>query len=143
MNSNTPRTIALARESLGVYVATNADGVKLRLGTAEDVFSPVDLLLAALAGCSSIDVDIMTSRRAEPDGFDVVAGADYHKDDTGNVLKNLSLTFDLTFPDGPDGDKARERIASAVQHSHDKSCTVSRTIAASSKVSSHIVGSDD
>jgi len=90
-----------------------------------------------------IDVDIMTSRRAEPVSFDVVAGADYHKDDTGNVLKNLSLTFDLTFPDGPDGDKARDRVASAVQHSHDKSCTVSRTIEANSKVSDHIVASDD
>lgn len=126
-----PRSVTLTRDALGVYTATNADGSTLQFGRGEGLLSPVELLLAAVAGCSSIDVDHMTSRRAEPDRFEVTSTADYvHDDDEGNVLENIRVLFDLAFPEGEDGDKARARIASALQISHDKECTVSRTLEA-------------
>ena len=46
-----------------------------RTGGGAD-FTPTELLLVAVAGCTAIDVDILTSRRAEPDRFQVDAEAD-------------------------------------------------------------------
>ncbi len=131
----TPRSVTLTRDSLGVYTATNAEGATLQFGRGEGLLGPVELLLAAVAGCSSIDVDHMTTRRAEPDRFEVTSTADHvHDDEEGNILENMKVIFDLAFPAGEDGDKARARIASALKISHDKECTVSRTLEAATPV---------
>jgi uncharacterized OsmC-like protein len=123
------RRVTLTRESLGTYLATNDRGATLRFGASTDVtFSPVELLLVAVAGCSGMDLDYMTSRRAEPVRFEALSEAEYIKDDTGNILKDIRVTFGLTFPEGEDGDRARARIESALRVSHEKTCTVSRTI---------------
>lgn len=130
-----PRKVTLTRDALGVYTATNAEGATLQFGRADGLLSPVEMLLAAVAGCSSIDVDMMTSRRAEPERFEVTSTADYvHDDEEGNILENIRVLFDLAFPAGDDGDKARARIASALKISHDKECTVSRTVEAPTSV---------
>lgn len=135
------RTVSLSRDDLGVYTATNAAGATIQFGRGDGLLSPVELLLAAVAGCSSIDVDHMTSRRAEPTRFAVTSEADYvHDDETGNVLENIRVLFDLVFPEGEDGDKARERIDAALQISHDKECTVSRTLEAATPVTMVRVG---
>ena len=99
------RSVTLTRDAQGVYTATNAAGDSLQFGRGEGLLSPVELLLAAVAGCSSIDVDMMTSRRAEPTRFEVTSEADYiHDDATGNILENIRLAFDLAFPEGEEGD---------------------------------------
>ena len=135
MSDITQRKVTLERESEGVYIATNAAGVKLRFGpNADDGFGPVELLLAAVAGCSGMDVDVMTGRRAEATKFEVTSEADYVKNDEGNVLRNITVTFDLEFPEGEDGDKARARIAPAMKSAHEKTCTVSRTLEAGGEV---------
>lgn len=130
-----PRSVTLTRDSVGVYTATNEAGATLQFGRGEGLLGPVELLLAAVAGCSSIDVDMMTTRRADPSKFEVTSQADYvHDDAEGNVLENVRVVFDLIFPEGEDGDKARARVASALKISHDKECTVSRTIEAPTSV---------
>lgn len=114
---------------MGSYLATNDKGARLRFGaSSEDTLSPVELLLAAVAGCSGMDLDYITSRRAEPLNFDAVSEAQYVKDDTGNILKDIRVTFSVRFPEGTEGDAARDRITSALTSSHDRTCTVSRTI---------------
>lgn len=129
MEQISPRTVTLTRESDGVYVATNAAGATLRFGhNAEGGFGSVDLLMAALAGCSGTDLDQMTSRRAEPTKFEATVRADKVSGDAGNILRNITVTFDVEFPDGEDGDKARARVAPALKSAHEKTCTVSRTI---------------
>lgn len=128
--SSSPRTVTLTRESERVYVATNAEGAQLRFGRGEGLLSPVELLLAAIAGCSSIDVDAVTTRRAEPERFDVTATADYVTEDGANILENIQVLFDLAFPEGSEGDAARARVGAALRASHDRHCTVSRTVEA-------------
>ncbi|SEJ66111.1 OsmC family protein [Demequina mangrovi] len=128
--SSSPRTVQLSRESEGVYIATNAKGDTLRFGRGEGLLSPVELMLAAIAGCSSIDVDVMTSRRSEPERFDVTASAEYVTEDGANILEDIRVLFDLAFPEGAEGDAARKRIGAALRSSHEKSCTVSRTVEA-------------
>ena len=125
-----PRTVSIVRESEAVYVATNAKGHELRFGRGEGLLTPVELLLAAIAGCSSIDVDQVTSRRAEPERFDVTASADYVTEDGANILEDIRVLFDLAFPEGEHGDAARKRVGAALRASHDRHCTVSRTVEA-------------
>jgi uncharacterized OsmC-like protein len=123
------RKVTVTRESEGVYIATNAAGATVKFGhNAADGFGSVELLLAAIAGCSGTDVDMMTSRRAAPTKFEVVSRADKVSGDGGNILRNITVTFDLEFPEGEAGDKARARVAPALKSAHDKTCTVSRTV---------------
>lgn len=129
------RHVRLTRLDTGVYRATNARGTSLDFGSRmEDGFSPVELLLAALGGCSAVDVDVVTSRHAEPERFDVDVDATYLKDDDGNRLTDVAVTFRLAFPDGEAGDRARARTPAAMRTSHDRSCTVSRTLEAATPV---------
>jgi uncharacterized OsmC-like protein len=102
----------------------------MTFGQGEGLMSPVELLLAAIAGCSSIDVDAMTSRRVQPERFDVTATADKAVIDGGSILDNIAVEWDLLFPAGEDGDKARARVGAALKSSHEKTCTVSRTVEA-------------
>lgn len=123
------RAVSLHRTALRRYQVTNVRGGTMELGDGTDgTFTPVEAFLAALAACSSFDVDQVTSRRSEPLRFEVVASGDKTTVAGGNAMANLRLTFDLEFPDGPDGDRARERIAASLAATHDRLCTVSRTI---------------
>lgn len=108
------------------YEATNVAGATVRVG-GEDALSPVELLLVALAGCSAVDVDLVTSRRAEPTRFEVTASA-RKSSDGGNHLEDVTLSFALSFPEGTAGDAARARIGNALKASHERDCTVSRTV---------------
>ena len=47
--------------------------------------------------------------------------------------KNIK-TFTIRFPEGEDGDRARRILARSVQDSHDRLCTVSRTVEAGTPV---------
>ena len=49
------------------YRAYGANGATLDFGVGEGLLTPVELLLAAIAGCSSVDVDAGTSRRSTPE----------------------------------------------------------------------------
>ena len=50
------------------------------------------------------------------------------RDDDGNHLTDIHITFHLEFPDGEAGDAARAVLPEAVQRSHDRLCTVGRTV---------------
>ncbi|SRR6266508_768263 len=124
------RSIDLSRMGHGRYKATNRRGGVLPIGSGDDPdFSPVELLLAALAGCSAIDVDLITGKRAQPLSFDVRAQGDKIRDEQGNHLTNIKVTFDVVFPEGDDGDAARAVLPRSIQQSRDRLCTVSRTVA--------------
>jgi putative redox protein len=123
------RSVRLERVENSRYIVTNDRGGQMRIGTAEGAdFSPVELLLAGIGGCTAIDVDILTSRRAEPDAFEVAVDAEKVRDENGNHLTGIVVTFRVRFPAGEQGDKARALLPDAVRKSHDRLCTVSRTV---------------
>lgn len=137
--SDDHRRVTLERLDTGVYRATNPRGVQLQFGSLDDDgFSPVELLLAAIGGCSAVDVDMVTGRRAEPESFEVVVEADKVRDDVGNILQDVTLTYRIAFPDGEAGDKARDMLPRAAKTSHDRTCTVSRTVEAGTPVTVQI-----
>lgn len=126
---DTWRGIDLMRIGEGRYKATNQRGGILPIGRGEDPdFTPVELFLAALAGCAGVTVDELTSRRSQPLTFHMTAEGHKVDDDTGRHLAGLKVTFGVTFPEGEDGDRARHFLPRAVQQTHDRICTVSRTV---------------
>src|SRR4051794_22041818 len=129
MTDDTERSIALTRTGKARFRATNARGGTLDFGEGDDVdFTPVELLLVAIAGCSAIDVDYLTGKRVEPTSFDVAARADKIRDELGNRLTDIRIAFDVSFPPGADGDEALAKVPRAAAQSHDRLCTVTRTI---------------
>ncbi|MGZ5370688.1 OsmC family protein, partial [Aeromicrobium sp.] len=87
-----------------------------------------ELLLVAIAGCSGMDVDHLIGKRVDPERFDLHAQGNKVRDEGGNHLTNLHVTFDVGFPAGDDGDAALARLPHAIQQSDDRLCTVSRTV---------------
>ncbi|MBM6405767.1 OsmC family protein [Phycicoccus sp. CSK15P-2] len=131
------RSITMTRLEKGLYEVRNDRGGTMRLGGGGDTpdFTPVEIFLAAMAGCSATDVDFITSRIAEPETYEVQASGLKAKDDAGNHLDEIEVTFRVRFPDGPDGDRARDRLPRAMAQSHDRLCTVSRTVQRGAPVS--------
>jgi uncharacterized OsmC-like protein len=129
MNDDTRRAVSLTRLSRGRYEAVNARGATIEFSTdREQTFTPVELFLASIAGCAAIDVDFITSKRAEPIRFEVSMTGNSIRDEQGNHLVNLAMTFDIAFPDDEGGRAAAEVLPDAITRTHDRLCTVSRTV---------------
>lgn len=129
MTESSHRTVSLTRTVAGRFRAVNARGGVIEFGSGDDAdLTPVELLLAAIGGCSGIDVDILTRRRAEPTDFEVDVAAEKVRDADGNHLQDIAVTFRVAFPDGEGGDAARALLPEAVRKSHERLCTVSRTV---------------
>ena len=129
MDQDTLRSIELTRTGERRYEATNRRGGVLPIGSGDGSdFTPVELLLAAIAGCSAIDVDLITGKRVTADVFDVHAEGHKVRDERGNHMVGLKVTFNVQFPTGEDGDRAREMLPRALQQTRDRLCSVGRTV---------------
>ena len=130
MTDDTLRSVELTRIGQARFKATNARGGETFFGTggADPDFTPIELLLAAIAGCSALDVEAITHKRTSSTTFDVRAEGRKVRDADGNHLTGIRVSFDLAFPEGPDGEAARDRVQSAIEMSRDRLCTVSRTV---------------
>jgi uncharacterized OsmC-like protein len=136
---DTHRQVSIARDAAGKYTVTNERGGTISIGTGDGgEFTPVELLLAAIGACTAVDVDVLTSRRAEPTAFTVEVGAEKIHDTVGNRLTDIAVTFHVAFPEGEGGDAARELLPGAVRRSHDSLCTVSKTVELGTPVTSTI-----
>ena len=100
MASDPHRNVTITRTSAGRYTAVNGRGGTLDFGTGDvEGFTPVELLLVAIGGCSAVDVDIFTTRRAEPESFVVEVGGDKVRDEGGNRMEEVPPSASrLTFP---------------------------------------------
>jgi putative redox protein len=138
-NGSAHRSVTIERAANGRFSVTNARGGRFTLAAGDDAdFTPVELLLAAIGGCTALDVDALTSRRAEPEAFDVLVEADKVRDAGGNHLTGITVTFRVAFPDGEQGDQARAVLPDMVKKSHDRLCTVSRTVEMGTPVTARI-----
>ena len=67
---DTYRYVDMAKIGDARYKATNRRGGVLPIGEGDDPdFTPVELLLAAIASCTAIDVEYITRKRAVPESF--------------------------------------------------------------------------
>lgn len=138
---NTPanpdhKSVQVERIAPTHYRATNAAGASVEFGQGEGLITPVEMLLAAVAGCSAIDVDVVTSRRSEPEQFSMDAQAQkIHEDDGAVRLEDVQVNFNIRFPQDAAGAQAQAMIDRLLKISHDKDCTVSRTVEHPTRVS--------
>ncbi len=131
MTQDTFRSVEMTKIGVNRFKATNARGGETYFGSGgEDPdFTPIEMLLAAIAGCGAIEVDLVTGKRATAERFHVTASGDKVRDEQGNHLVNLRVTFDVAFPEGEDGDAARGVMPRILEQTRDRLCSVSRTVA--------------
>jgi uncharacterized OsmC-like protein len=138
MTADPHRSVSLRRTAPGRLVASNARGGHLSFGALPEDFTPIEALLAAIGACTALDVDALTSRRGEPESFEVTVGADKVRDESGNRLENIEVVFRVVFPAGEPGDAARAVLPDMVARSHDRLCTVSRTVEAPTPITTRV-----
>jgi putative redox protein len=143
MGKDTERSVHLERTAPLQFRVINRQGSSMIIGNGDlDAFSPVDLLLAAIAGCTAMDVDAITGKRAEPEHFEVDIRADKIKDAGGNRLVNVEINFQVRFPDSEAGAAAAAVLPVAARKSHDRLCVVSRSVELPTPFTVRIVGSE-
>ena len=133
------RAVSIDRVTAGKFTVTNDRGGRIDIGTGGDAdFTPVELLLAAIGG-------VHLDRRGHPDvpaggarGVPGAVGAEKVRDDHGNHLADIEVTFQVLFPPGEGGDAARALLPDAIRRSHDRLCTVSRTVELGIPVTSRV-----
>lgn len=122
------RAVSVQRLGEKHYRATNSAGASVEFGQAEGLLTPVDMLLAAIAGCSAIDVDVVTSRRSTPETFEVKTSAMKMNEDGAVRLEDVEVSFNVRFPADAAGQQAAKLVDRLMKLSQEKDCTVSRTI---------------
>jgi putative redox protein len=133
------RNVTVERIASGRFKISNSRGGGIMIGTGDGAdFTPTELLLVAIGGCTAIDVDILTSRRADPDSFEVQVDADKVRDAEGNRLKDIEVTFRIVFPATEQGDEARALLLDVVKKSHDRLCTVGRTVELATPIATRV-----
>ena len=134
-------TVNLSRLSQHHFEATNSRGGTVSFGrkwTGE--FTPVELLLAAIAGCTAMDVDAITVKRSEPVRFQVTCFGHTTKSAHGNHVTDIHVDFDVEFPDSEGGAAAEDVLGKAIRKSHDRLCTVTRTVELPTPVDARLRG---
>jgi len=128
-SDQTLRTVDLHQIGEHRWKATNARGGGVSIGPGDDPdFTPVELLLAALVGCGAADLDLIAGKRAPFETFRARAEGHKVRDDGGSHLVRLTVTYDVTFPEGEGGDAAREVLPRTLAQIQDRLCTVGRTV---------------
>jgi uncharacterized OsmC-like protein len=104
------------------FVARNNRGAEITMGTAEGLFSPLELLLAAVGGCNIMTVEPLTAQR----GHRLVRLAmDVTSEKAGPTqLESVTVTYDVE----PPTEEAREVFESVAQRVHERHCIVSRSL---------------
>ncbi|MBP2703200.1 OsmC family protein [Microbispora sp. RL4-1S] len=104
------------------FVARNDRGGEIVMGTGDGVFSPVELLLAAVGGCNVMTVEPLTAKRGHRLvrlAVDVSA-----EKETPTLLGSVTVTYDVELP----GEESRELFETVAKRVHERHCTVSRSL---------------
>ncbi|MBF8186612.1 OsmC family protein [Nonomuraea sp. K274] len=116
--------VSVERTEEGGFRATNARGAEVRIGGGDEdgVFTPVELLLAALGGCNIVTVEPLTAKR----GHRLVRLAMSVSGEKveSNKLGSVTVTYDVELP----SEEAGEVFRAVAQRVHEKYCTVGRSL---------------
>jgi len=138
-DAETHRQVDLVQIGEHRFKAVNRRGGVLPVSSGSSLddpdFTPVELLLAGLVGCGAVDLDLITGKRAAFETFHARAEGHKVRDEQGSHLVQLTVTFDVTFPEGEAGDRAREVVPRTLQQIQDRLCTVGRTVSLGEPVS--------
>jgi putative redox protein len=122
--------VRVERTDDGGFRATNSRGAEVRMGGGDEegVFTPVELLLAAVGGCNIVTVEPLTAKR----GHRLVRLAMTVQADKAepNRLGPVTVTYDVELP----SEEADEVFRAVADRVHEKYCTVSRSLSEGTEV---------
>ena len=109
--------------------AVNEQGAKVQMDASPQVggsdlgMRPMQMLLAALGGCSSIDIiDILKKQRQPPEDLQITITGERQKDQTPALFEKIHVHFHLT------GDLSEDKVKKAIDLSMDKYCSVAKIL---------------
>jgi putative redox protein len=115
--------------------AVNEQGAKVQMDASPDVggenlgMRPMQMLLAAMGGCSSIDVINILKKQKQPlRDIKVTVTGEREKDVVPAVYTEVHAHFKLY------GDLDKEKVARAVNLGVEKYCSVAKTLEANAKI---------
>lgn len=115
--------------------ASNEDGNSIQMDGSPDIggegkgMRPRQLLLAAVGGCSAIDVIlILKKQKQEITEFDVEVDGESEKVDDYSLFRDITLHFKIK------GKVDLDKAERAVKLSIDKYCSVSKTLEPTAKI---------
>ncbi|KAA2261237.1 OsmC family peroxiredoxin [Solihabitans fulvus] len=120
-------SVQVERTGQHSFVAANDRGASVRIGRVgqEGSFTPVELLLAAAAGCAAVTAEELVVRRVGEDArFEATAeGVRQHgAHELDEVLVGLDVDLSALDPE------QREHLVKAVRRAVEQLCTVTRTL---------------
>lgn len=102
---------------------------KTQIGGLEGGFSPMQLLLAGIGGCSAIDIiGILEKQKQDLKDMRVEINGDKQKSDTYSEFKTINLHFVF------EGDLDPRKVERAIDLSLNKYCSVSKALEKGSEI---------
>jgi uncharacterized OsmC-like protein len=119
-------SVRVERTDDGGFVARNGRGAEVAIGGASDdgVFSPVELLLAALGGCEIVTVEPLTADRGHR--LVKLAATVEAEKVAPTRLGTITVTYDVELP--PGDDDAAKVFTDVAHRVHENHCTVGRAL---------------
>ena len=137
--SSTP--VEIRRDGSHRFTARNDRGGEVAIGRddAPEAFTPGELLLAAIAGCSAVTTENLLVRRVGEDA-ELVVHADRDKDpEDPHKFSSVRVSFDVDLS-GMEDDSERDRLIDAAERAVARFCTVSRSVEEGTPINLHIPG---
>lgn len=117
-------------ESLKSFVATNEKGHKINLSGDGSSVGPMESVLMAIAGCSTIDIVMILEKMRQPlEHIEVEVQAE-RRDEIPKTFTKVNLHYKLT------GDLKEKKVEQSINSSLDKYCSVSKMIEKSAEITS-------
>ena len=115
--------------------ATNEDGAAIHIdgssivGGENNGFRPMQLLLAGLGSCSSIDIISILKKQKQPlEDIRVLVDGEREKDKTPSLFKDIHIHFILQ------GNLDEKKVKRAVDLSMNTYCSVTKTLEKTAKI---------
>lgn len=135
--SSTP--VEIHRDGSHRFTASNGRGGEVAIGRDDtpEAFTPGELLLAAIAGCSAVTTENLLVRRMGDDA-DLAVHADRDKDpEDPHRFSSVRVSFDIDLSEVQDASE-RERLVDAAERAVARFCTVSRSVEEGTPIHLHI-----
>lgn len=115
--------------------ATNEQGVKMHTDASPDIgggnkgMRPMQLLLVAVASCSTIDIINILKKQKQPlKDIHITVDGERESDKVPSLFTDIHIHYKLV------GDLSEEKAKRAIALSMDKYCSVSKTLEATAKI---------
>lgn len=117
------------------FRATNEEGASIDIDASYDIggknlgLRPMQVLLAGLGGCSSIDVISILQKQKQPlKDIHVTVDGEREKDKTPSLFTNIRVHFTLV------GNLEEDKVKRAIELSMDKYCSVARVLEKTARI---------